>query len=249
MEITSKKIIEKGKVKVRLLDSQQKKVKGTTEKYKINEEESVNENLIIPDKLEPGKYYLEVTASTNAVKDKVIKPINIQKNKDENINVSLDKGIYKPGDEVNFRALLTYKDNDKPITEDVNISIYDGNDNRVYNKSSKTSDYGIISGTFNLADEVNSGTYKLVVATKNQEYSKYFTVNPYDTPKFGVEIVTDKENYIVGEKANITVKADYFFGEKVKEANVVLEIEGNKYNGQTNENGEYKLEYEVKKCW
>ena len=29
VEITSKKIIEKGKVKVRLLDSQQKKVKGT----------------------------------------------------------------------------------------------------------------------------------------------------------------------------------------------------------------------------
>ena len=247
VEITSKKIIESGKVKVRLLDSQQKKVKGVTEKYKINEEESVNVNLAIPENLEPGKYYLEVTANTNVGKDKVIKPINIQKNKDENINVSLDKGIYKPGDEVNFRALLTYKDNDKPIIEDVNVSIYDGNDNRVYNKSFKTSDYGIISGTFNLADEVNSGTYKLSVTTKNQEYNKYFTVNPYITPKFGVEILTDKENYLLDEKAIITVKSEYFFGEKVKNANVVLELDGNKYNGQTDKNGEYKLEYIAKK--
>lgn len=246
VEITSQKIIEDGKIKVKLLDSEEKGIKGVKEKYELSENSTSNITLKIPENLEPGKYYLEVTATTNLGKDKVKKAINIQNNKDENINVTFDKGIYKPGDTVNFRALLTYKDNDKPIEEDINISIYDGNDNRVYNKSSKTSAYGIISGSFNLADEVNSGNYKLTVTTKGQEYSKYFTVNPYVTPKYGVEIVTDKDNYLVGEKANITIKTSYFFGEKVNNANVNLKIEKEEFKGQTDANGEFKIEYEVK---
>lgn len=245
VNISSEKIIEDGNIKVRLLDSEEKKVKGIKSKYELDQMAMTNITLDILQDLEAGKYYLEVTAKTNLGKDKVKKAIQIQNNKDANINVTFDKGIYKPGDTVNFRTLLTYIDDDKPIQEDVKISIYDGNDNRVYILNSKTSDYGIISGNFALASEVNSGTYKLKVETKGQEYIKSFIVNPYVTPKYGVEIITDKETYLVGETAKVTVKAEYFFGEKVKEAAVKAKIDSKEFNGKTNENGEYTFYYTV----
>lgn len=247
INISSEKIIEDGNVTVRLLDSEEKKVKGIKSKYELEQMDMTNITLDIPKDLETGKYYLEVTAKTNLGKDKVKKAIQIHNNKDANINITFDKGVYKPGDTVNFRALLTFVDDDKPIKEDIKISIYDGNDNRVYVLNSKTSDYGIISGSFNLADEVNSGIYKLKVETKGQEYTKSFNVNPYVTPKYGVEVNSDKESYLVGDTAKITIKAEYFFGEKVKEANVKAKIDSNEFDGKTNENGEYIFEYTVNK--
>ena len=62
--------------------------------------------------------------------------------------ISLDKGIYKPGDEINFRALIVSKKNNEPVGKDVEISIYDGNDNRVYINEAMSSEYGIVSGNF-----------------------------------------------------------------------------------------------------
>ena len=35
--------------------------------------------------------------------------------------------------------------------------------NKVYPKTAETSEYGIISGTFNLGNEINSGTYKIII--------------------------------------------------------------------------------------
>ena len=45
------------------------------------------------------------------------------------VKLSLDKGIYKPGDEINYRVLLTTKSQDVPVEKETEISIYDGNEN------------------------------------------------------------------------------------------------------------------------
>ncbi|MGN1298780.1 MAG: MG2 domain-containing protein [Candidatus Scatovivens sp.] len=247
VEINSSKIIEKGNIKVKLLDSNKKTVKKTTQKVEIDDNAMASISMELPNNLEPGKYYIEIIAKTNLGKDKVKKTINIQNTKDSNITITFDKGIYKPNDEVNYRALATYMDNDKPIEEDIKVSIFDGNGNRVYIKEGKTSDYGIISGTFKLAEEVNSGTYTLKLETKGQEYTKCFNVNPYVAPKYSVELTTDKANYLVGETAVVKVKAQYFFGENVKNASIKAKINENEFIGKTDENGEYSFEYKVEK--
>ena len=185
------------KTKLNLLDSTGKKVKNVNIKYERN-----NAILSIPD-IEAGNYLLEAKVSSKAGKDTIKKEIYISDGNLENVTITLDKGIYKPGDTVNFRALLTSKENDEPISKDINVSIYDGNDNKVYNENAKSSDYGIISGSFSLANEVNSGLYKLVVKTKENETTKQFKVNPYVIPKYEVKINNDKQNYLVGDKAKI----------------------------------------------
>lgn len=175
-------------------------------------------------------------------------PINITKGNNSETVISLDKGIYKPGDEINYRALIVSKNENTPVEScDTVVNIFDGNDNKVYSENAKTSEFGIISGKFKLSDTVNSGTYKLVVSTLNKSVTKEFIVNPYVTPKFEVSVTTDKDIYMVGEKANITVSAKYFFGEPVANANIKGTIDGEEFEGITNESGSFTKEIDVEK--
>lgn len=229
------------KTKLKLLNSNGKKVKGAKISYNEN-----NGIISIPE-VEPGTYFIEAKVSSEAGRDKVKKEIYISNDNVENVTITFDKGIYKPGDTVNFRVLLTDKENDEPVIKDVNISIYDGNDNKVYNENVKTSDYGIMSGSFTLANEVNSGLYKLVVKTDTKETTKQFKVNPYVTPKYEVKVNYDKDKYLVGDTAKIDINAKYFFGEPVSNAKFDIYINDEKYESLTaDENGKSTIEYKIK---
>ena len=231
------------KTKVKLLNSNGNTVKDVKVKNEGN-----NSVLSIPE-IEAGNYFLEAEVSSKVGKDTIKKEIYISDGNSENITITLDKGIYKPGDTVNYRALLTSKEKDEPISKDVNVSIYDGNDNKVYNENIKTSDYGIISGRFSLANEVNSGLYKLIVKTKSGETVKNFKVNPYVTPKYEVKVNYDKENYLVGEKAKITFNAKYFFGEAVQNADIKVYINNEEYKTvKTDPQGAATIDYEIKEA-
>ncbi len=231
------------KTNLKLLDSKGKTIKDVKIKYDGN-----SAILSIP-KIETGNYLLEAKVSSKAGKDTIQKEIYISDGNLENVTITLDKGIYKPGDIVNYRALLTSKQNDEPISKDINVSIYDGNDNKVYNENVKSSDYGIISGKFSLANEVNSGLYKLVVKTKENETTKQFKVNPYVTPKYEVKIDYDKQNYLVGQTAKITFHSNYFFGETVKNANLKVFINNEKYKDlKTDFQGIATIDYQIKEA-
>ena len=231
------------KTKIKLVDSNGKKVKNVKTKYEGN-----TAILSIPE-IEAGNYFLEAKVCSKAGKDKIKKEVYISNGNTENVTISLDKGIYKPGDIVNYRALLTNKDNDEPVSKDINVSIYDGNDNKVYNENIKTSDYGIVSGTFTLASEVNSGLYKLVVKSNENETTKQFKVNPYVTPKYEVKIDFDKQKYLVGETAKISFNSKYFFGEAVKDADLKVYINNEEYKTlKSNEQGIATIDYEIKEA-
>lgn len=235
------------KVKIQLCDSEGKKIKNAKESQKIEKGENKAFSIKVPENMETGKYILKVTANSGFSKDTAEVPISLIKNQMSNITISLDKGIYKPGDEINYRALVITNQEYKPLAQDVNIEIYDGNNNKVYSESTKTSEYGIVSGKFNLADEVNSGTYKISVKTDAQEVNKNFTVNPYIIPKFESAISTDKENYIVGENAQITISSKYFFGEPVVGASIKGTINEEEVSGLSDANGNFVTTYNVTK--
>ena len=226
------------KSKMKLLNNRGKKVRNAK-----CEQKDGNTILKIPNVSE-GKYYIEAKVSTKAGTDKVRKEIYITDKEEENVNISFDKGIYKPGDLVKFRAVILMKDDEKPVNEDVNISIYDGKENRVYNKNVKSSEFGIVSGEFKLANEVNSGVYKLNVKTKSNETTKMFKVNPYIVPKYEIKMNFDKDAYILGDTVKINVNAKYFFGEPVKNANIKVFIDdGQFHETTTDDNGNSTIEY------
>lgn len=231
----------KSKVTIELRDKNNKKIKNFKETCKIEEGERANFSVPLPENIESGSYVLKVTSQSGLKSDTEEINISISEQNSTNAVVSLDKGIYKPGDEVNFRALLISKKDDTPKTEDVEISIYDANNNRVYLNNTKTSDFGIVSGKFTLADEVNSGEYKICVSTKSSKITKNFTVNPYVLPTFEVNVDNVQDTYAIGDTTDIAINAKYFFGEPVTNATVKGTLNGEEFSGLTNQDGIYNL--------
>ena len=234
-------------IKVTLRDSEGKRVKGVKGVGKTSKDDDVTISTSLPEDLSEGRY--EVSVSTKGFYRQTIKEnITISKNNNKNIIISTDKGIYKPGDTIKYSAMILNKNDNKPIvSDDILVNIYDGNENRVYSEETKSTDYGIVSGIFPLADEVNSGNYKLEIDIGNEKHEKVFVVNPYITPQFEVNISTDKDTYKVGEKVNFSIDAKYFFGEPVALAKIKGTIGDKTVEGYTDANGHYQTEYMAQK--
>lgn len=231
----------KSKVTIELRDKNNKKIKNFKETCKIEEGERANFSVPLPENIESGSYILKVTSQSGLKSDTEKINISINDQNSTNAVISLDKGIYKPGDEVNFRALLISKKDDTPTLEDVEISIYDANNNRVYLNNTQTSEFGIVSGKFTLANEVNSGEYKISVSTKSSKVTKSFTVNPYVLPTFEVNVDNVKDTYAIDEITDISINAKYFFGEPVANVAVKGTLNGEEFTGLTNKDGVYVL--------
>ena len=219
---------------------------GVKEKYKLNEGDIANCSLHIPSNIEAGKYNLNVKARSGLIVTKKNVTINVVNSNNSDIVISLDKGIYKPGDTIKYRALIVSQIDTTPKElENIKVEIFDGNGNKVYSNESASTEYGIVSGEFELASEVNSGTYKITVDANSQTMSKNFTVNPYVTPQFEVSITPDKEVYQVGDKANITLNARYFFGEPVANATVKGSIGKTEISEITDNDGNVTIETDM----
>lgn len=237
---------KKGKLTLQLLDADNKKVKGAKEKYKLQEGEQNVYTLAVPEDLETGNYSLKLTAKCGFLKTEKTVGINISNKNNSDVLISLDKGIYKPGDTINYRALIISKDDNTPRAEkEVNVDIFDGNGNKVYSESTKTTEFGIVSGSFTLADEVNSGTYLISVDMNSKKVEQQFVVNPYILPQFEVSLSTDKDIYQVDETSNITINAKYFFGEPVANATVVGTVGDTEFKGLTDASGNFVYTYEM----
>ncbi|MCL2204120.1 MAG: MG2 domain-containing protein [Defluviitaleaceae bacterium] len=161
--------------------------------------------------------------------------------------IHFDKGLYNPGDDVLFRILALARASARPLGDGMyTVSIFDGNDNRVFFENARTSDFGIISGRFSLGEEVNSGVYRLVVAQGGRELAHdFFEVRPFVLPRFDVTLTTDRAEYRVGETLGLTGLVMYFFGEPVNQGRVNVYINDAPVlvNGELDEYGGFSVAY------
>lgn len=236
------------KIQVELFNSDDKKIKDFKYTGKTDSENDTEIGIKIPENLDEGDYTVVVKTKELFGNKRTSGKIKIYSTNNKDVVISLDKGIYKPGDDISYRALILSKNDNKPIEkENTIINIFDGNGNKVYTEKVESTEFGVVSGKFTLADEVNSGTYKIEVVCKNESSEKSFNVNPYVTPQFETKISTDKEVYKTGETAHITFDSKYFFGEPVKNAQIKYSINGEEHENYSDENGILETEYTAEK--
>ena len=119
----------------------------------------------------------------------------------------------------------------------MNFEVQDSRGNKVFRKVTQTSKFGIASAEFELADEVNLGTYHLRAVMGGEEASANsaelaLNVERYVLPKFKVAIDFDgkdkhvKRDYRPGDHVTGTVRANYFFGKPVDDAVVKVKATG-----------------------
>jgi len=131
-----------------------------------------------------------------------------------------DRPIYRPGQAVNFRAVVRDQDNGRyalaplpEITIDV-VSPYDPiiSQSRVLTTLSlPLSPYGTASGIYNLPEDAHLGSYTLRVRD-TQFQDVFFQVAEYRKPEIDLQVAFQQLESLFGDNLQVQVMAGYFFG-------------------------------------
>ena len=205
----------------------------------------------VPADLPPDQTLLIETKSSLG-SDIVERPVTLVR--DYRILLTTDKPIYQPGQVINVRALaLSTFDLTPAQAQQLEITIADGKGNKVFRKALSTSDFGVVATDFHLADQVNTGSYKITASLGETTSESTVTVEHYVLPKFKIAISTARNYYLPGQHVSGSLQADYFFGKPLAEAQVVLEgytfdVQKNSIltlQGTTNTQGSYNFEFDL----
>jgi hypothetical protein len=176
------------------------------------------------------------------------------------ILLTTEKPIYQPGQTIHVRALaLDRAQHEAAARRKLTFELEDPRGNKVFKKVTATSEFGIASAEFALADEVNLGTYHLRALMDEAEAGSRNTaelalnVDRYVLPKFKVALDfagKAKHGYRPGDHVTGTVRANYFFGKPVDGAEVTLKASGldvaqfevGSVQGKTDPDGAYRFD-------
>ena len=172
-----------------------------------------------------------------------------------------EKPIYQPAQTIHLRALaLNRADRHAAAGQTMTFEVEDPRGNKVFRKTAATDSFGVASAEFALADEVNLGAYHVRAKMKGEDSSAAeLTVNVerYVLPKFRVAIEFDskdgrpRRDYRPGDHVTGLVKANYFFGKPVANAEVNIKasaMDAELYDaataeGRTDSSGAYRFDF------
>ena len=174
------------------------------------------------------------------------------------ILLTTEKPIYQPGQTIHVRALALDRSNhqasaNRPLT----FEVEDPRGNKVFKKVTQTDSYGVASAEFPLADEVNLGAYHLRAQMDTNMEQLAVNVERYALPKFKVAVEfaggANKHGYRPGDHVTGTVRANYFFGKAVDNAEIsvkasgmdVEKFEAGSVNGKTDGDGVYHFDLKL----
>lgn len=182
------------------------------------------------------------------------------------ILLATEKPIYQPGQTIHVRTLALNRANHEAVAKrELVFEVEDSRGNKVFKKKTQTDEFGIASAEFDLASEVNLGTYHLrallggAESGEGQSAEIALNVEKYVLPKFKVGLnfqgkdEKQKHGYRPGERVTGTVQANYFFGKPLDSAEVsvkavgmdVTQFEAASVAGKTDRQGTYRFDLKI----
>ena len=142
----------------------------------------------------------------------------------EKIYLHTDRPVYRPAQKVFYRGIVRAVNPDgtyaEPTTGSARVEITDSRDGVVRTDTLAINDMGTFNGELTLPDEPPLGRYSIKVRVGEQEHYFNFAVEEYKKPEYKVEVTTDRGQYTRGDEIKATVRANYFFGSPVANAQV-----------------------------
>lgn len=152
-------------------------------------------------------------------------------------HIFTERGIYKPGDTVYFKATLREWSEDNKIktphtVDKVLIKIHNSKNEQVYNRIHKLSEYGTVYDEFELKKYYPLGQYRVTLATEDGKENfaiRSFEYQHFVAPRHYAEITFQKESIIDNDYIGLKMKRDilictvagkYFAGGPVKHGRV-----------------------------
>jgi uncharacterized protein YfaS (alpha-2-macroglobulin family) len=212
-----------------------------------------------------GDYRLRYVANTPIGSTDFAQDVRLEQK--VSILLTSEKPLYQPGQVIHVRALALDRSDQKAAAgRKLTIELDDSRGNKVFKKATATDQFGVASAEFGLADEVNLGTYHLRALmgdtdapTNSAEVA--LNVDRYMVPKFkvAVEFTTSgkkqKRGYQPGDHVTGTVRAHYFFGKPVDNAQLMVKasamdvtvVEVASASGKTDSDGAYHFDLTLPK--
>jgi A-macroglobulin complement component/carboxypeptidase family protein/alpha-2-macroglobulin family protein/MG2 domain-containing protein/A-macroglobulin receptor/macroglobulin-like protein len=207
-----------------------------------------------------GNYQLHYRVETAIGSTEFTQPVRLEDK--ASILLTTEKPIYQPGQTIHARALALDRANHEAVANGkLTFEVEDSRGNKVFKKVTETDKFGIASAEFGLADEVNLGTYHLRALMGDNEAPTNtaeiaLNVERYVLPKFKVAVDfagTDnkaKRGYRPGDHVTGTIRANYFFGKPVGDAEVTVKassmdvsvFEVGSVQGKTDHDGTYHFD-------
>jgi hypothetical protein len=202
--------------------------------------------------LPAGSYKLSVVTKSDFGEEKLERDVKVKTA--PKVLLVTDKPLYQPGQLMHLRALALQSFDRTPVGgAEIVFEVEDAKGNKVFKKPLKTSEHGIASVDFQLADEVNTGDYRIRAVLGEHQADKTVTVKPYVLPKFKTELTADKKFYLPKETVQADLQVDYFFGKPVAGGNVKVTAstfdvafkEFQTWEGKTDAQGHVKFEVKL----
>ncbi len=137
-----------------------------------------------------------------------------------------DRPVYRPSQTVQFKFWISqaqYDAEDKsPFAHKAfAVEIHNPKGEKVYSETLTSDNYGGIAGKFDLPADATLGLYQLLVVNRG---GGTFRVEEYKKPEYEVSVEAPTEPVMLGEKISATIRAKYYFGSPVVNANVKYKI-------------------------
>ena len=134
-----------------------------------------------------------------------------------------DRAIYRPGQTIYFKGISIRTDGETNKIETgykVTVALKDVNSQIVSKLELTSNEYGTFSGMFNIPLGLMNGNFRLECLGG----IKYISVEEYKRPKFEVEILPFKGNYLLNDSVELEGKASSYSGGVLSDAKVKYHI-------------------------
>jgi uncharacterized protein YfaS (alpha-2-macroglobulin family) len=135
----------------------------------------------------------------------------------------LDRGIYRPGQTVYFKAIRLQGDgttNKLEINQSVSVSFIDVNYQTISTQTLTTNEFGTVNGTFIIPQGLLNGQMHIT----DGYGTTYFQVEEYKRPKFETNFEPLKGSYKLNEEVTATGTAKAFAGYNIDGADVKYRV-------------------------
>ena len=179
--------------------------------------------------------------------------INVKIKTETRVLLTTDKPLYQPGQTMHLRMLALRRPSMKPRSQvQATLEVIDPKGNKVFKKVAPTTEQGLAFAPFELASELNLGTYRVRAVIEGAEAERTVEVKRYTLPKFKVSVKTDRPYYLPGSAMVATVESAYFFGRPVAgSVTAMLEAQDvgwskvSQHDGKTDEHGLWRFEVPI----
>lgn len=139
-----------------------------------------------------------------------------------------EQPVYRAGSTVNFKGTIRKRTDsgyENFPDKEISVTVRDVKGAEIYKELKRTNDNGSFDGSLTLDEEAQTGDYSITAEiVQGSNGSTSFTVEQFKKPEYKVSVKTDKGQYYGKDVLSATIKADYFFGSPVTNANVEYSI-------------------------